>query len=282
MTESIRVSMTADGARFDSAAGPVAHYVTRRPADSPLPAHVRSMCYFHPLRTPSGVVATDIAPPDHRHHRGVFFTWVEMRGNVAADFWGWGEFAPTEGRQIVNAGLEPRGDGLIARNRWEADGQTLVHETCTARCLTESQANILDLTYELLATQPIDLPRWAFSGFCARATREGEMTVYNPDGIVTLPDPHHMQPESDWPARPWYALEMTLPGAARVGLAVIDHAGNPPALWHCPRGVRMLNPCIVAPGPQRLTPDRAMTLRYRVVAFDGPTPAGLLNRLANW
>ena len=56
--------------------------------------------YIHPLSTPSGIVLTDVAPSDHKHHRGVFLAWVEMHGAKDADFWGWGQYAPRDGRVI--------------------------------------------------------------------------------------------------------------------------------------------------------------------------------------
>ena len=61
---------------------------------------------------------------------------------------------------------------------------------------------------------------------------------------------------------------------------MLNHPDNPGTLWHNHRDVRMLNPCIVAPAAVQLTPDKPLTLRYRVEAFDGATPAALLNRLA--
>src|SRR5687768_1438813 len=75
-------------------------YQLQRPAASKLP--VESACYFHPVRTPKGVVVTEVAPSDHLHHRGIFLGWVEMHGKQDADFWGWGEHAPIKGRRIVN------------------------------------------------------------------------------------------------------------------------------------------------------------------------------------
>jgi hypothetical protein len=65
-----------------------------------------------------------------------------------------------------------------------------------------------------------------------------------------------------------------------AGVAVIDHPKNPPSLWHNHRGVRMLNPCIVAPGEVELKAGKPLVLRYRVVAHDGPTPRELMDRLA--
>jgi len=92
-------------------------YMTRKPEKSNLAAN--STCCFHPLNTPSGERLTDLAPGDHHHHRGVFLAWHTMQFHEPADFsalgplgpargfninrgdfWGWGQFAPTQGRVI--------------------------------------------------------------------------------------------------------------------------------------------------------------------------------------
>src|SRR2546422_9879576 len=73
-------------------------YQLRKPAESKLA--VESACYFHPLATPSGAVLTDVAPADHKHHRGIFLAWFDMHGKKDADFWGWGQFAPVKDRVI--------------------------------------------------------------------------------------------------------------------------------------------------------------------------------------
>lgn len=98
---------------------------------------VESGGYIHPLATPSGTIVTEVGPQDHPHHRGVFLGWVEMRGAKNADFWGWGEPAPTAGRRIVNtlAEANPAVFGFVrfrAINEWRADGQRMVSEELRA------------------------------------------------------------------------------------------------------------------------------------------------------
>lgn len=103
--------------------------------------------------------------------------------------------------------------------------------------------------------------------------------MYDPAGKVTLPAPSHLKPESDWPARPWYAFEMALPGGKKAGVAVLNHPQNPPTLWHNVTDIALLNPCIIAPGPFKISAAQPLMLRYRVVTFDGPVPTDLLNQL---
>src|ERR1051325_7711163 len=86
----------------------IARYQLTKPADSKLA--VESACYFHPFATPRGVVLTDVAPSDHKHHRGIFFAWLEMHGKKDADFWGWGQYAPMKDRIIVNREFKEAAD----------------------------------------------------------------------------------------------------------------------------------------------------------------------------
>src|SRR5688572_28868174 len=259
---------------------PFVTYQTERPADSKLP--VESGCYFHPLYTPQGTVVTDVAPADHPHHRGVFLAWVEMHGKKDADFWGWGEHAPVKDRRIISDQLRVGGSptSFEFSNDWTAEGETLLEEKLSGGVRATDQANVLDLTYTLTPTADLKLSRWAFSGFCVRTRKEGKLTAFGPGGEVKLPDPSHVKPESDWPAAAWYGYTLTFDDGKVAGVAVIDHPRNPPSLWHNHRGVRMLNPCIVAPAAVELKAGKPLVLRYRVVAHDGPTPRELLDRLA--
>ena len=82
--------------------------------------------FFHPIATPKGHTIIGLAPEDHRHHRGAFLGLVEVHGVKDGDFWGWGEYAPTNGRRIVSQSV---GDVSIgtdevafkAHNHWMAD-----------------------------------------------------------------------------------------------------------------------------------------------------------------
>ena len=123
----------------------------------------------------------------------------------------------------------------------------------------------------------------AFGGFCARVHKEGEYAVYDPDGKVTLPNPHYLKPETNWPAKDWYAGSITLDKGKTIGLAVLDHPKNAHATWHNARSVGMLNPCPTAAGPITLEKGKPFVLRYRLVAHDGPTPVDVVRALsAEW
>lgn len=257
-------------------------YQLVKPEGSTLTAS--SACYFHPLTTPKGVVVTDVAPADHKHHRGIFLAWVELHGKKDADFWGWGQYAPVKDRVIVNKAVTGQKGGdtaaFVVENEWKAEGEVLVAEQLQVGLRTEGAASILDLVYTLKVDADLRLPKWAFSGFCARLRKDGKAVIEGPEGEAKLAAPHHMKPETDWPAEPWYAYRITLLDGAELGAAVVDHPGNPRTLWHNGMAMRMLNPCIVAPAELVIKAGEPLTLRYTVVAWDGPLPKALLDALA--
>jgi hypothetical protein len=264
---------------------PVLTYQLSKPADVQLP--VDSGGYFHPVRTPAGTVVTDVAPADHRHHRGIFLAWVEMHGKKDADFWGWGEHAPIKDRRIValpgmaNRSTD-RGVSFATRTNWTAEGQTVLAERLETAVRDDkaAKAYVIDLTYTLTPDADLTLSRWAFSGFCVRARGDGKVTAFGPAGEVKLPNPSHVKPESDWPDAPWYGYTLKFDDGTTAGVAVINHPQNPPTLWHNHRDIRMLNPCIVAPAEVKLKANEPLVLKYRVVAHDGETPREALDRLA--
>src|ERR1700722_17886795 len=114
-------------------------YLTRKPDNVPLAGN--SACCFHPVNTLSGERVTDIAPPDHRDHRGAFFAWGNMDFHrkdavVRGDFWGWGGFAATEGRIIVNRDVrlvssDANSAEVAVRNDWNIAGEKVLDEATT-------------------------------------------------------------------------------------------------------------------------------------------------------
>lgn len=279
--EKLTYARVADAVVLKNAAGAeMLRYQLVPLADAKL--SVTSGCYFHPLKTPAGVAVTDVAPDDHRHHRGVFLAFLEMHGRKDADFWGWGEHAPVKDRQIVNTKISEMADGagFQARNEWRAEGDAILVEDLTAISRIAGSAQVVDLDYKLTADAETKLPQWAFSGFSVRLRKDGTAAVHDPNGEVKRPAPVHTKPETDWPAAAWYAMALALDGGVKCGAAVIGHPDNPPALWHNHAGIRLLNPCVVAPGPVTLKAKEPMRLRYRVVVFDGEVPKGQLDELA--
>jgi hypothetical protein len=263
-------------------------YLTSKPAGVPLEGN--SVCCIHPFNTPSGVAATDIAPADHRDHRGIFLAWHDMsftrKGEtLRADFWGWGKFAPTEGRAIVNREVRlVRSDASSAdvavANDWMIDKERVLEEAATIRASMDQGARVLDLTFRLTPDYDMTINRVAFSGLCFRCRKDGEYAYEDSNGAISLPDSSPMNPDSDWPSRPWYSDTITHPDGKVVASALVDHPSNPPSVWHGVRMLSLLNPCIAARAPVNVKAKKTLTLRYRAVTQDGKFPAGMLDKMA--
>jgi len=257
-------------------------YMTKRPADTKLTAN--SVCCLYPVKTPSGEDVVDFAPSDHPHHRGVFLAWHAMEGKKPADFWGWGEWAPTKDRVITNRSIElveadAKHARLAVRNDWTAEGETVIEETLALTALEMQGTYVIQFDFRLTPTSNVTLKQTAFGGFCVKARKDGKAVYTSPSGPVNLPDPHHLKPESDWPAAPWYDYTIALAAGKTVGIAVLDPPGGLPTVWHNLAPIAMLNPCIVAQGPVTLTKGAPLRLRYWLVVHDGPAPVSLLQIL---
>lgn len=263
-------------------------YLTSKPAGVPLEGN--SACCIHPFNTVGGECATDIAPPDHRDHRGIFFAWHDMsftRGSetLRGDFWGWGQFAPIENRIIVNrdvrlARTDASSAEVAVRNDWTIGKQAVMQEATTIAVSDRGGARLLDLTFRFASDYDVLINRMAFTGLCFRCRKDGEYFYGDAKGEVKLPDSKPTEPETDWPAQNWYSHTVKHADGKTVASAVVDHPGNPPSLWHGVRLVSFLNPCIAAPAPVRIPSGKSLTLRYLAVTQDGAFAAGALDKLA--
>jgi hypothetical protein len=280
----------------------VFRYMTEKPEKTNLAAN--SVCCFHPVNTPSGERVTDMAPGDHHHHRGVFLAWhsTEFRQQAdfsklgpkapprgwniyRGDFWGWGQYAPTEGVVIENREVElvdaNREQATVTiQNAWMIGGKTMMDELASAEVQERDGAFVIDLDFQLMPVFDLLLDQTAFGGFCVRARNDGQSYYTTEKGKVELPDPHYSVPELNWPRSEWCDFTIKLDEGKTVGVAVINHRTNRAATWHNPRYVWMINPCIVAKGPVEVKAGAVLPLRYRLVVHDGPVPVELINELA--
>ena len=209
-----------------------------------------------------------------------------MEAKKRADFWGWGEWAPTEGRVINNRSVklveaDAAHGTLEIRNDWTVEEEVMISEVLSVTAREQGDAYVVDLSFQLTSACDATLDQTAFGGFCVKARKDGKTVYANPEGEVKLPKPHYLKPEMNWPAADWYDYSVELTSGKTVGLAVLDHPNNPPATWHNLAPIAMVNPCIVAPGPVTMRKGQPLELRYRLVVHDGPTPVELLKELSS-
>ncbi|HEY1947968.1 MAG TPA: DUF6807 family protein, partial [Bryobacteraceae bacterium] len=263
-------------------------YLTRKPDGVPLVGN--NACCFHPVNTLAGERVTDIAPSDHRDHRGMFLAWANMdfqrkSGTVHGDFWGWNHFAATKGRIIVNREVKllssnAKSAEVSVLNDWNIDGEKVLDENTTVQVHEEQGARILDFVFRLTSDGDWGIGREAFTGFVVRCRKDGQSYLSDAKGKVTLPDSDPLKPDLNWPAADWYSYTIALNSGTTVAAALIDHPANPRSTWHEPRYVSFLNPCITALQPLNIPANQQFILRYRTVFHDGEFPDDMLNRLA--
>ena len=257
----------------------VFQYMTQKPAVTNLSAN--STCCLYPLYSPKGVRVVDLAPGDHRHHRGVFLAWHAMEFAERADFWGWGEMAPTDKRKIINREISlsesnPEFGTVMIKNDWKIGNRKVVDEQLMITTREKNGAYLIDLKYRLTPTENMTLDQSAFGGFCVKSRQDGKRTFFDPKGEVQQPKPHHLKPETDWPNAPFYDYTFTLDDGPTAGISVVNPPSNPPTRWHNLISIAMINPCIVAEGPVKIVKDETLKLDYRLIVHDGKRPDDVL------
>jgi putative membrane-bound dehydrogenase-like protein len=246
---------------------------------------VPSGAYFHPIRTPSGIEVTALAPKAHPYYRGLFMAFVDTQGKPPANFWGGGG-GPTAGSVIVNkevtsqTGATGEPTRFLTKNEWQRNGVTLIKEDVEAAIHLSGSATLLDLAYTLTAPEDLPLAHCNVGGLALPVRTDGTLTAHGPDGPVKLPGAAYRQNETNWPSSPWYGYTITLPDGAVVSAAILDHPANPETRWHCSTSARVINPCITTTREVILKAGVPLTLRYRVIAQDGAFDAKRMSELA--
>ena len=282
----------------------VFQYMTSKPAGSALTAP--STACFHPVYTPKGDRITNIAPNDHPHHRGIWLGWQnsefhepqdvdQMGANhparalriTRADFWGWGVYAPREGRVIVTKeikliGSDAKHAELTIQNDWNVDKRKMLDESDDILIKEQDGVYVMDFTYHLTPIADYVLEQSGFGGFALQARKDGDLFYYStPAGKMTGPDPHYAYPDSDRPDALWWDFSIAPRETGKlIGATVVNSPKNPPTWWHNATYLWMLNPSITSMNAYTIPAHTTLTLRYRVITHDGAPSVDLLNRLA--
>ena len=185
--------------------------------------------YVHPLFDLDGQCITEDFPADHRHHRGIFWAWHQVRvGRVrAGDAWLCRDF---DWQVDVSAiAVNPRSASIQATALWKSPDVTDAEGT--ALPLVEDRLRLtvhpaqgrcrwIDFDIQLLALQPEvhiggSEDAKGYGGFSPRVKLHSGQTFYGRAGPV--------QPQQTAvTAGPWIAL-----ADQRGGLAILAHPDNP-------------------------------------------------------
>lgn len=232
--------------------------------------------YIHPLYGLDGEVLTEDFPEDHRHHRGVFWTWHQVLiGDVrAGDPW----LARRFSWRVEAAEVLPSGNGLRVIHRWfspdfrggvepilEETAEVIVHQAT-------GRARLIDFDIRLVPMQ--DGLRLGgseddkgYGGFSVRVRMLDDLQFTAAGGPIH-PDRLAMQ------AGDWVDFSADFGGDGRTsGVAVMVHpasAGYPqPWILRGPATPSMQNPVWPGAAPVSVPTGEQVRLRYRLVLHRG-------------
>ena len=243
--------------------------------------------YIHPLYGLDGEILTEDFPEDHRHHRGVYWTWHQVFvGDLrAGDPW----LARGFSWKVEEATVLPGANGLFLRHRWHSPdfggGKKPILEETVEIVVHPSRGNARMLDFDIRLAPLQDEVRLGgseddkgYGGFSVRVAMIEGLRYESSDGPV---EPERLAVD----AGNWVDFSADFAGSGRPsGVAVIVHpssAGYPQSwILRSPAAPSMQNPVWPGPNPVSLPRGEETRLRYRLVVHRGRASAVDLEAMA--
>ena len=265
----------------------VYHKALVPPPDGVDPVFTRSG-FIHPLHAPSGGIVTGIHPDDHYHHLGLWHAWVKTTyDGKEIDFW---NLKAGTGRVEFSKVLEKRAAGFTVEQRQvaylagpAAEPTVILRESLAVDAALVEGANVIDyvIGQTNVAPKPLVLPAYRYGGglaFRAPHAWGGGNSDYLTSEGRTRVDSHATR--AKWCAM-WGPAEGGDGKAATV--AIFCHPGNhdaPQRVRTWDTGEVFFNYVPIQETAWEIAPGETVTLRYRVVIFDGKATAAAIE--ARW
>lgn len=238
--------------------------------------------FIHPLWSPRGQVLTQIQPPDHYHHYGIWNPWTHtiFEGDTV-DFWNLGKrqgtvrfakfIAVSEGPifgeyQTLHEHVVFKKDGTkkVALNELQS---MRVYQP------NDEEYYIADLTIELscAGASPLQLLEYRYGGLGWRATEQ-----WNKDNSEVLTSEGKTRNEADGTRARWFVIQGAIDNE-HTGMVMMSHPTNynhpePLRLWPATadnRGAVFVNFSPTKNMNWLLEPGRRYVLNYRLIVFNG-------------
>ncbi|MBE0654413.1 MAG: PmoA family protein [Bacteroidales bacterium] len=245
--------------------------------------------FIHPLWSPGGTVLTQIQPPDHYHHYGIWGPWTltHIEGREV-DFWNLAKgqgtvnfsqfLSETEGN--IYSGFQ----ALQQHMDFGAPGedQVALNEILDVRVWNVGD-NIRIIDYTTTLNTPLEngilLDAYRYGGGLGfRATER-----WHKDNCTVLTSENKTRPEADGTNARWCIVEgESDSGEGRSGILFLSHPANrmhPEPMRVLPldasdgRGDMFFEFTPIRHQEWKLEPGQGYTLKYRMIVFDG-----LMNR----
>ena len=248
--------------------------------------------YVHPLYDPDGEIVTEDFPPDHRHHRGVFWAWhqVRLNGTQLCDSWNCKDIQwlpPTESDSWLTKQAGTKSAKLTVVRDWVAPDPQAKNEslrvlretvTITAWPLRESTRILdFDLRFQALiegVTIGGSENTKGYGGFSPRIRLAEDVIFQGRKGILKP------QPQAAIKGGPWVDIVRTLDGKKK-GVAIMVHPSHPnfPLKWILRPNRSMQNAQWPGRKPVPVSTQTLTQLRYRLVLHNRELNRDELNAL---
>ena len=244
--------------------------------------------YFHPLYDLDGNVVTEDFPPDHIHHRGIFWAWHQVRidGRTVQDQWVNRDSFWTV--QDARTGSDARSAWLTLRVLWESPQFTdaggrrrpFVEEHSVTR-VHRAEGAIRRIDFHLRLTALVDgveiggsEDAKGYGGFSYRVVMPPDIRFTGTQGVVT-------PTENAVPASPWMDVSGRYGTSGPSGLTVLTHPSTAgfPQPWILRARGSMQNAVYPGRQPAPIARDRPVILRYRIVLHRGELATADIERL---
>lgn len=252
----------------------------------------RAKPILYPIHTPGGTPMTrrypieDAGPTeakDHPHHASLWFTHGDVNGY---SFWHIGKKTGT----IVNDSVETDSDAIRSKNKWVADGKTLLTDETTIRFSASKDARTIDFTIKLIASE---------GDVKFGETKEGSMGIRSHPNLRLKGksangkalNSEGVSGKAVWGKDAKWVAYWGKVDDKPVGFAIFDHPSNPrhPTGWHArDYGLVAANPFggyvfdkskPKGSGTLNLKKGESLTLRYRFVFYTGEASAERIEKM---
>ena len=260
-----------------------------------VPESRRSLYYhnafIHPLWSPKGNVLTDIHPPDHIHHLGIWMPWTHTKfDGKMVDFWNVGDGTGTvrfskflsETTGAVYGGFQSEQDHVALKT--SKGEQTILKEVWDVRVYNvggpEAGYWLVDFksTQRCVADQPLIQDEYRYGGLGFRAARQwkGENAANLTSEGKTRIDGHGTR------AR-WCDSAGSIDGQWE-GVTFFSNPKNfqhpePMRLWPNPNDNIFFNFCPSLAGPWEMKPGEDHVFRYRIYVHEGKPDVEQIERI---
>lgn len=235
--------------------------------------------YLHPLWTTAGDTLTEDYPPDHAHHRGLFWAWHQTYVDDVrlGDAWECRDFV----WDVADAVVEEAGHGaktLAVTVFWKSpdfvdqNGEMIPavkENTRITVCPKKVHLRSIDFEIQFLAMRDhVEIggseDEKGYGGFSLR--------IKCPDDLIFSSSTGQVQPQNEAVvAGAWMNMLGMFDGKNRSGIAVLCHPANPQPInkWIVRQARSMQNP--VYPGRNKVAVLQGVPtiLRYRVITHAG-------------